>query len=344
MTVVTGFPNYPDRSAYDGYRVRLLHAEGACAASPSPGCRSTPATTRSAVRRALNFLSFMVSASTLGRLDAPGAARSPWSTRPLPRSGWPVGRCAPCCARPFVLYIQDLWPDTVTATGMVPARLARPVERLLGPVLPAASTPPRPIGSRVISPGMKDLPGRAGGPGRRRSTSSTTGSTRTSSVPVPSARRATARLRGRCTPATSATCRASDVALRAVARLADLPHVRLRFVGDGVAAAAAAGTRAEALGMRDRVALRGRARRGPRCRRPWRAPTSSWCALKRRSRCSTSRCRARSRRSWRCGQPADQSRRPATPAGLTDGVRCRGRGRPPATSQALAAAIRALRH
>jgi glycosyltransferase involved in cell wall biosynthesis len=57
--------------------------------------------------------------------------------------------------RPFVVYVQDLWPDTVVATGMLPARLERAIGAALEPfcrlVYRSASR------VAVISPGMKRL-------------------------------------------------------------------------------------------------------------------------------------------------------------------------------------------
>lgn len=153
VEVVTGFPNYPTGDIYEGYKVRpyvkerlrgvTVHRVALYASHDD-----------SAVRRILNFLSFMVSASTLGawkarRADAALVYSTPGT---VGAAGWVLAKLF---RTPFVLYIQDVWPDTVTATGMLPSRLVRPVEwvlhRFCNAVYRAASH------VAVISPGMKEL-------------------------------------------------------------------------------------------------------------------------------------------------------------------------------------------
>src|SRR5438445_501527 len=65
ITVITGYPNYPEGRIYSGYRQRVWHTE------VLDGVRIVrvplyPDHSRSAVRRSLNYLSFAVSASMIG--------------------------------------------------------------------------------------------------------------------------------------------------------------------------------------------------------------------------------------------------------------------------------------
>jgi glycosyltransferase involved in cell wall biosynthesis len=129
VTVVTGFPNYPTGKIYPGYRLRLVQHERI------EGVRVIrlplyPSHDTSSLRRSLNFLSFFVSAVFYcllrgGRYDLAYVYHPPIT----------VGLAAAIGGRlrglPFVLDIQDLWPDTLAATGLAGAvRLVRPINAL----------------------------------------------------------------------------------------------------------------------------------------------------------------------------------------------------------------------
>lgn len=129
VTVVTGFPNYPTGKIYPGYRLRLVQHE------MIEGVRVIrlplyPSHDTSSLRRSLNFLSFFVSAVFYcllcgGRYDLAYVYHPPIT----------VGLAAAIGGRlrglPFVLDIQDLWPDTLAATGLAgAARLVRPIKAL----------------------------------------------------------------------------------------------------------------------------------------------------------------------------------------------------------------------
>lgn len=126
VTVVTGFPNYPTGQIYPGYRLRWVHHENI------GGVRVTrlplyPSHDLSAIRRSLNFLSFFLSLLVYclcraGRYDLAYVYHPPVTV------GF-AAALAGCVRRlPFVLDVQDLWPDTVAATGLRgAARLARPI-------------------------------------------------------------------------------------------------------------------------------------------------------------------------------------------------------------------------
>jgi len=153
VEVVTGFPNYPRGRLYDGYRMRPYKRE-TLRGTTVHRVPLYPSHDGSAARRALCFLTFMLSASTLGVwLSRRCAVALVYSTPATVGMAGVVSRRL--FGRPFVLYIQDMWPDTVTATGMVPGKYSRPVEWLLGFFCRMVYRSAARIA--VISPGMKDL-------------------------------------------------------------------------------------------------------------------------------------------------------------------------------------------
>ncbi len=120
VTVVTGFPNYPAGKFYAGTRVRIWKWDSV------DGIRVLrlplyPDHSRSAVRRTLNYGSFAISAALLGivlggPVDAMVAEHPPLTTG---LSAWVLGRVR---RTPFLFAVNDLWPESVEATGMVRSR------------------------------------------------------------------------------------------------------------------------------------------------------------------------------------------------------------------------------
>jgi glycosyltransferase involved in cell wall biosynthesis len=116
VEVLTGFPNYPGGALYPGYRLRPVRRE------TMDGIRVTrgylyPSHDRSAVRRIGNYVSFALS-STLLALTRRRPDVVYVYTPPM------TAALAPVMLRllrqvPFVCDIQDLWPDTLAATGMI---------------------------------------------------------------------------------------------------------------------------------------------------------------------------------------------------------------------------------
>ena len=122
VTVVTGFPNYPLGRIYPGYRLRpVCHEEAA-------GVHIVrlplyPSHDRSTLRRSLTFLSFFLSALVYLVLR-----RSRFDLAYVYHPPITVGLAAAFARIPFVLDVQDLWPDTVIATNLRGAsKLAAPL-------------------------------------------------------------------------------------------------------------------------------------------------------------------------------------------------------------------------
>jgi glycosyltransferase involved in cell wall biosynthesis len=116
VDVVTGFPNFPGGKVYPGYRVKWLQRE------VIDGVHVTrvplyPSHDKSAIKRVLNYASFAASALIYGlfmarRVDVIYAYHPPLT----------VGITASLIRLfrriPVVYDIQDMWPDTLHATGM----------------------------------------------------------------------------------------------------------------------------------------------------------------------------------------------------------------------------------
>lgn len=121
VEVVTGFPNYPGGKVYDGYRIWPIQREEICDVSitrlalyPSHNNRALP--------RIANYLSFFLSVFfyltfIARRADVLYAYHPPLT----------VGLAAAIAKlfrrTPTVLDVQDMWPDTLSATGMLNASL-----------------------------------------------------------------------------------------------------------------------------------------------------------------------------------------------------------------------------
>ena len=117
VEVLTGFPNYPGGRVYSGYRVRWLQRE------VIDGVHITrvplyPSHNQSVFKRGLNYASFALSALIYGVFIAK-RANVIYAYHPPLTVG--VTACILRLTRgiPVVYDIQDMWPDSLRATGMV---------------------------------------------------------------------------------------------------------------------------------------------------------------------------------------------------------------------------------
>ncbi|MET3433842.1 glycosyltransferase involved in cell wall biosynthesis [Herbaspirillum seropedicae] len=125
VDVLTGKPNYPEGKIYEGYKAR------GCVRESWQGANIFrvplfPRGFRSARRLALNYLSFILSAAIAGT----------WQLRRIKSdvifvyAPSPLLQALPALLIgwfkriPVVLYVQDLWPESLEATGYVRNRLA----------------------------------------------------------------------------------------------------------------------------------------------------------------------------------------------------------------------------
>lgn len=133
VRVLTGYPNYPEGRVFDGYRQRWRSRErqGDVEILRVPLYADH---SQSASRRVLNYLSFGLSSAS-ARSWARGAdviyvyatqmtaALGPWIWRSMGGA-------------PYLLHVQDLWPDSITGSSMVkPGRGAAIIDGGLTPWL-----------------------------------------------------------------------------------------------------------------------------------------------------------------------------------------------------------------
>lgn len=125
VQVMTGFPNYPGGKLYPGYRTRLWQRE-LLDGVEVVRVPVYPSHDRSAIRRAFCYGSLAVSMLVLG----PFLLRK--ADVAIVYLG-PMTLCLPAIllkwlwGMPFILDVQDLWPESVTGSGMLRGRWAHTV-------------------------------------------------------------------------------------------------------------------------------------------------------------------------------------------------------------------------
>lgn len=154
VSVLTGFPNYPSGEIYPGYKQRVKDT------STIDGATVTrvplyPNHSSSAVGRVGNYVSFAGSATLLGRralaqVDAVWVYNSP-VTVSLPLMVHSRGG-----RTPYFLHVQDLWPDSLMESGMLPRGVAGGMaERAIKRIVRATERRATVVG--VISPSVREL-------------------------------------------------------------------------------------------------------------------------------------------------------------------------------------------
>lgn len=153
VRVLTGFPNYPHGTLYEGYQQRWSTVES----QNGVQVRRAPLYTShdsSGLKRAANYLSFAVTSAVasgfLKGADVVYVYLTPATVFAAPALLQAVHGI------PSVVHVQDVWPDSVTASPMIPRGLA-------GRAIDAAlTTAVRRIyrsaaGIAVIAPSMREL-------------------------------------------------------------------------------------------------------------------------------------------------------------------------------------------
>lgn len=128
-TALTSFPNYPFGKTYPGYRQKLWSRE------VEDGVELVrvpmiPDHSKSKKKRTISYLSFAASAAFIGAL----VTRRPdllWIHHPPLGTGLAGGFIAALKRIPYVYEIHDLWPETLTSTGMIrEGRITRTITRV----------------------------------------------------------------------------------------------------------------------------------------------------------------------------------------------------------------------
>ena len=120
VSVLTGKPNYPDGRLFDGYHAFNTQTELYKGAKVF----RVPIVTRgknSKLRLALNYLSFMLSASLFGRFLLKNQSYDAvfvYAPSPLLQA-IPAVSFAKRRGVPLITWVQDLWPETLTSTANI---------------------------------------------------------------------------------------------------------------------------------------------------------------------------------------------------------------------------------
>jgi colanic acid biosynthesis glycosyl transferase WcaI len=119
VTVLTGIPNYPGGRFFPGYgftRQKIQHYKGIKVVRVS----LIPRGKGGRIRLALNYLSFALNASLMGPIKCSDAYDVIFVYEPSPIT---VGFAAIIMKQlksvPIMFWVQDLWPESLSATGAV---------------------------------------------------------------------------------------------------------------------------------------------------------------------------------------------------------------------------------
>lgn len=117
VEVVTGFPNYPIGRVYDGYRIRPISRETHGAVRVTR-LALWPSHSKSKFGRMTNYLSFALT-SFLYLLFFARKADVVYAYHPAMTTGLSVAIARVFRRTPTVIDIQDMWPDTLSTTGVI---------------------------------------------------------------------------------------------------------------------------------------------------------------------------------------------------------------------------------
>jgi len=231
VRVVTAYPNYPGGTLFEGVRQRWRHSER----DGDVMVRRVPvfvSHSRNPLARILSYLSFAASSLTSARFvrqaDVVYVYATPMTAAISPSVWSLVG------GAPYVLHVQDLWPESVTGSSMVGGRT---LQRLLGISLRPwlRNLYQRAAATIALGPTMSRMLQERGAPVDRIHTVlnwATEGSRDTQA----------ARVRSSAVPGLALMYAGNigemqdlDTVVRAVALVRDLPGLRVTLVGSGVA-------------------------------------------------------------------------------------------------------------
>ena len=117
VQVLTSFPSYPFGKIYDGYKQKMFHREtiGEVEVIRVP---IYPNQSGKAFHRMLNYMSYAISTTLFGlpRVKRPDVVFAYHGALPV---GIPATIYKWFTGVPFVYDVNDIWPDTLQATGML---------------------------------------------------------------------------------------------------------------------------------------------------------------------------------------------------------------------------------
>ncbi|WP_322867889.1 glycosyltransferase family 4 protein [Aquicoccus sp. G2-2] len=150
VDVVTGFPNYPGGKVYDGYRIRPV-AHDTLGNTKVTRLAMYPSHDLSALKRMATYTSFMVTSFFYLLFKGRGYDLI-YASYPSLTAGLCAIAVKAFHKTPVILDIQDMWPDSLGASGMMQNRF------LLAIVNGAINLLYRHCDHiQVLSPGFRDL-------------------------------------------------------------------------------------------------------------------------------------------------------------------------------------------
>lgn len=132
VRVITAFPSYPTGRVAEGFRQKWCHVEddGGVRVKRVPTLVSH---SRNPVTRMLGYLSFAASSLSGTRFVSDADIVYVYATQMTASIGplfwWRFRKT------PFLLHIQDLWPESITSSTMVTGRTGRAIGAVLNPLL-----------------------------------------------------------------------------------------------------------------------------------------------------------------------------------------------------------------
>jgi colanic acid biosynthesis glycosyl transferase WcaI len=117
VSVLTGFPNYPGGKIYPGYNLSLFKRERMDGVDIAR-VYLYPSHDKSKLGRVLNYISFFVSSLAYLLFMAP-RCDVVYAYHPPATTGLAVAIARVFRRTPTLLDIQDMWPDTLSSTGMI---------------------------------------------------------------------------------------------------------------------------------------------------------------------------------------------------------------------------------
>jgi glycosyltransferase involved in cell wall biosynthesis len=117
VEVITGFPNYPGGKVYDGYSIKF-HVKEMIDGVTIHRVPIYPSHDSSAIKRVANYISFATSSCLCG-LFSVSRPDVIYSYHPPLTTALSATLISLFRRSPLVVDIQDLWPDTLAATGML---------------------------------------------------------------------------------------------------------------------------------------------------------------------------------------------------------------------------------
>jgi glycosyltransferase involved in cell wall biosynthesis len=124
VRVITGYPNYPDGQLFSGYRQRLNHVE----MIEGVQVRRVPlfiSHSYNPIARFLNYLTYAWSTVFAHSWVRSADIVYVYATQMTPAIGPSLWRAF--FRLPYVLHVQDLWPESVTGSSMVGGGVAKKV-------------------------------------------------------------------------------------------------------------------------------------------------------------------------------------------------------------------------